>query len=69
MTDYSTNAERKCTCQKWAENIKKITSLQQLALTHGWNVDIEPFNFCPYCGRSVDPYYPPIYSEIFLQNE
>ena len=53
MTDYSTNAERKCVCQKWAENTKKIVSLQQWALTHGWRVDIEPFNFCPYCGNEL----------------
>ena len=43
-----------CTCQLWADTIKKINASIDIARIHGLDYNGEPFRFCPWCGRDLN---------------
>lgn len=43
-----------CDCDKWADNILKLSSCMTLAHVHGMGYKGKPFNYCPWCGKNLD---------------
>jgi hypothetical protein len=40
-----------CSCEEWGENLPKINGAFLVASLHVGSYDLEPFQFCPYCGN------------------
>jgi hypothetical protein len=53
--------KKKCNCKKWKTYISSIETGLSLAWSHfpeGYNMEV--FNYCPWCGKSLKIEAPPI---------
>lgn len=42
-----------CDCKDWAIGMRQIIDAQVLVEIHGVKYTGKPFNFCPWCGKSL----------------
>ena len=45
----------KCDCQEWKNHIEKINGAISLGAIHGMPYTGTIFNFCPWCGKRLQP--------------
>ena len=45
---------KKCSCDAWTENKKKVDNLFISAWIHGLEYDGSKFEWCPWCGKPLE---------------